>query len=86
MYAHKTVITIINDQNRLSLHDITLLWLYCFQRWDYLYKKSQSVTTWTFYCFYNKCNFFANFTIRFPFGIFVSSSSVNTFNLMIAAK
>ena len=35
---------------------------------------------------YSKCNFFANLTIRFPFGILVSSSSVNTFNLMIAAK
>lgn len=35
---------------------------------------------------YSKCNFFANLTIRFPFGILVSSSSVNTLNLMIAAK
>ena len=35
---------------------------------------------------YSKGNFFANLTIRVPCGILVSSSSVNTFNLMIAAK
>ena len=36
--------------------------------------------------FYNKCSFFASFMINVPFGTFFSSSSVKTFNPMIAAK